>query len=56
MTQSSVLLSGKQNLKKFTQTLLVNWIDPENTSSMSDQKIKFVGTEEDMKEIKKREV
>ena len=28
----------------FTQTLLTNWIDPENTSAMSDQKIKFVGT------------
>tara|TARA_B100000315_G_scaffold248246_1_gene277911 strand:+ start:91 stop:1239 length:1149 start_codon:yes stop_codon:yes gene_type:complete len=28
----------------FNQTLLVNWIDPENTSAMSDQKIKFVGT------------
>ncbi|MBT6028737.1 MAG: Gfo/Idh/MocA family oxidoreductase [Crocinitomicaceae bacterium] len=28
----------------FNQTLLVNWIDPENSSSMSDQKIKFVGT------------
>ena len=30
--------------KTFTQTLLVNWIDPETSSSMSDQKIKFVGT------------
>lgn len=29
---------------KFTQTLLVNWIDPENTSAMSDQNIKFVGS------------
>ena len=29
---------------KFTQTLLVNWVDPETSSSMSDQKIKFVGT------------
>ena len=28
----------------FTQTLLVNWVDPEKSSSMSDQKIKFVGT------------
>ena len=28
---------------KFTQTLLVNWIDPENISAMSDQNIKFVG-------------
>ena len=29
---------------KFTQTLLTNWIDPESTSSMSDQKIKIIGT------------
>ena len=29
---------------KFTQTLLTNWIDPETTSSMSDQKIKIIGT------------
>ena len=29
----------------FNQTLLVNWIDPETTSAMSDQKIKYVGTE-----------
>lgn len=28
----------------FTQTLLVNWIDPNNSTSMSDQKIKFIGT------------
>lgn len=28
----------------FTQTLLVNWIDPETSSAMSDQKLKFVGT------------
>ena len=28
----------------FNQTLLVNWIDPETTSAMSDQNIKFVGT------------
>ena len=32
------------SFKKFSQTLLVNWVDPENSSSMSDQKIKFVGT------------
>ena len=37
----------------FTQTLLTNWIDPENTSAMSDQKIKFVGTKEDLIIIKK---
>ncbi len=38
----------------FTQTLLNNWIDPETTSAMSDQKIKMVGThgrfESDQKE------
>ena len=28
----------------FIQTLLVNWIDPVNSSSLSDQKIKLIGT------------
>jgi len=28
----------------FSQTLLVNWIDPETSSAMSNQNIKFVGT------------
>ena len=28
----------------FIQTLLTNWIDPEGTSAVSDQKIKIVGT------------
>ena len=28
----------------FTETLITNWIDPENSTTMSDQKIKFVGT------------
>ena len=28
----------------FIQTLLVNWIDSEQSSAMSDQKLKFVGT------------
>ncbi len=28
----------------FMQTILTNWIDPESSSSMSDQKIKVVGT------------
>ena len=28
----------------FIQTLLVYWIDPETSSAMSDQKIKFIGT------------
>jgi predicted dehydrogenase len=30
--------------KTFIQTLLTNWIDPEGTSAVSDQKIKIVGT------------
>jgi len=38
----------------FTQTILTNWIDPESSSAMSDQKIKLVGTngrfESDQKE------
>ena len=33
----------KSNIK-FNQTLVVNWIDPNNSSSMSLQKIKFCGT------------
>ena len=28
----------------FNQTILVNWIDPETSSAMSDQKIKLIGT------------
>jgi D-galacturonate reductase len=39
---------------RFTQTILTNWIDPETSTSMSDQKIKIVGTngrfESDQKE------
>ena len=30
--------------KKFVSCILTNWIDPESTSSMSDQKIKVIGT------------
>ncbi len=30
--------------KRFTSHILTNWIDPEATSAMSDQKIKVVGT------------
>ena len=33
----------KSNIK-FNQTLVVNWVDPNNSSSMSYQKIKFCGT------------
>ncbi|HHT9105585.1 MAG TPA: Gfo/Idh/MocA family protein [Candidatus Wujingus californicus] len=29
---------------KFTSSFFTNWIDPENTSAMSDQKIKVIGT------------
>ena len=28
----------------FTQTLLLNWVDPKNTTAMSDQNFKLVGT------------
>ena len=35
---------GKNN-DRFNQVILSNWIDPNNSSAMSDQKIKFVGTE-----------
>jgi predicted dehydrogenase len=42
------------NGKLFSQTILTNWIDPESSSAMSDQKIKLVGTngrfESDQKE------
>jgi len=42
------------NGSRFTQTVLTNWIDPETSSAMSDQKIKMVGTygrfESDQKE------
>ena len=33
----------KSNIR-FNQTLVVNWVDPNNSSSMSYQKIKFCGT------------
>tara|TARA_B100001123_G_scaffold451093_1_gene626821 strand:+ start:4418 stop:5584 length:1167 start_codon:yes stop_codon:yes gene_type:complete len=33
----------KSNIK-FNQTIVVNWVDPNNNSSMSYQKIKFCGT------------
>jgi len=42
------------NGNRFTQTILTNWIDPESSTSMSDQKLKIVGTngrfESDQKE------
>ena len=30
--------------KKFSSHIMTNWIDPENTSAMSDQRIKVIGT------------
>ena len=32
------------NGSKFSETILTSWIDPENSTAMSDQKIKFIGT------------
>lgn len=39
-----VIIEWKKNNEKFTSIISTNWIDPNNTSSMSDQKIKFIGT------------
>jgi predicted dehydrogenase len=39
------MVEWRSNGFMFNQTLLVNWIDPQTTSAISDQKIKFVGTE-----------
>jgi D-galacturonate reductase len=43
-----------ENGNRFIQTILTNWIDPESSTAMSDQKIKIVGTngrfESDQKE------
>ena len=36
------LIEWKLNKNKFIQNINVNWIDPNNTSSMSDQKIKVI--------------
>jgi len=33
-----------ENDNRFTQTVLTNWVDPESSTAMSDQKIKIVGT------------
>ena len=33
------------NSHRFTSAILTNWIDPEKTSAMSDQRIKVIGTE-----------
>lgn len=30
--------------ERFTQTLFTSWVDPESSSAVSDQKIKFIGT------------
>ena len=32
------------NGSKFIETLLTSWVDPETSSAISDQKIKFIGT------------
>ena len=29
---------------QFTETIITSWVDPDNSSAVSDQKIKFVGT------------
>jgi len=42
--QAVIEWSGPKG-KKFISTILTNWIDPDTTSSMSDQKIKVIGTE-----------
>jgi predicted dehydrogenase len=34
-----------KNSTRFTSTILTNWIDPQKTSAMSDQRIKVIGTE-----------
>lgn len=33
------------NGSTFTETILTSWVDPETSSAVSDQKIKFIGTE-----------
>jgi hypothetical protein len=44
----------QSNGSKFIQSILTNWIDPESSTAMSDQKIKIIGTkgrfESDQKE------
>lgn len=30
--------------ERFTETILTSWVDPENSTAMSDQKIKMIGT------------
>ena len=51
--QCMIEWESKDNVR-FTQTILTNWIDPESSTAMSDQKIKIVGTngriESDQKE------
>ena len=39
-----VIIEWKSKNETFTSIISTNWIDPNNTSAMSDQKIKFVGT------------
>lgn len=39
-----VLIEWQHGKNKFVSTFLTNWIDPNTTSAMSDQKIKVIGT------------
>lgn len=40
----NVTIEYLRNSKKFTGHFFINWIDPENTTAMSDQRIKVIGT------------
>tara|TARA_Y100000768_G_C23988181_1_gene690315 strand:- start:2937 stop:4124 length:1188 start_codon:yes stop_codon:yes gene_type:complete len=40
----SVIEWEMQDGTHFTETILTSWVDPNNSSAVSDQKIKFVGT------------
>lgn len=40
----AVIEWGMSNGKSFVSYILTNWIDPETTSAISDQKIKIIGT------------
>jgi predicted dehydrogenase len=39
-----VMIEWKKRSNSFMQYISVNWIDPENSSAMSEQKINFIGT------------
>ena len=40
---------------KFTETIITSWVDPDSSSAVSDQKIKFVGTNGRYEADQKRE-